>query len=108
MGPLPSVPPRADKRSLVCECTAREQLAPGIVRLEFAWPGPAPGAGQFFLLRPERTGVFLARPFSAASWRPAGDSAGAGLLLSFLAAPRGRGSAELTGLRPGERAELLG
>jgi len=38
--------------------------------MEFIWPGPAPRSGQFFLIKPRRTGVFLSRPISVAGWKP--------------------------------------
>jgi NAD(P)H-flavin reductase len=94
----------APKQSALCECAVCAEVCEGVFRLDFAWDGPAPSAGQFFLLRPERTAVFLARPFSAAAWR---REAG-GLVLSFLAARKGRGTADIAALRPGERAELTG
>ena len=84
-------------------CTGSVFIAPDIVSLEFSWPGPAPGAGQFFLIKPRRTGVFLGRPVSVAAWND--DSGG---MLRFLVALRGRGSRELAELKCGEEAELIG
>jgi NAD(P)H-flavin reductase len=78
-----------------------------IYSLEFSWAGPAPRAGQFFLVKPERTGVFLGRPLSAAGWRPP-ELPGEPGILRFLAARRGRGTLELGSMRPGERAEISG
>jgi len=102
----PTAPaPEARKQRLLCECASRRELLEGIFRMEFPWAGPPPRSGQFFMLRPERTGVFLARPLSVAGWREAPTG---GLILSFLAARRGRGTADLTGMAPGEKAELWG
>ena len=72
--------------------------------MEFIWPGPVPRGGQFFLIKPRRTGVFLGRPISVAGW----EVSGTGAILRFLVARRGQGSRELVDLRPGEEAELIG
>jgi NAD(P)H-flavin reductase len=87
------------------QCTQAELIANAVInreifRLDFAWAGPAPRAGQFFLLRPERTSVFLGRPVSVFAWD--------GRRLSFLIALRGRGTGELSMMRAGEQAELIG
>jgi len=58
------------KRTFICECINFAILTGDAVSLEFNWPGPAPMAGQFFLIKPKRSGVFLARPFSVAGWIP--------------------------------------
>ncbi len=71
----------------------------GIFELRFAWTGPLPRPGQFFLVRPTRTSVLLGRPLSVY---------GATDTVDFLVARRGRGSAELADLRPGQTAELSG
>ncbi|MDR2516865.1 MAG: dihydroorotate dehydrogenase electron transfer subunit [Spirochaetaceae bacterium] len=68
--------------------------------MDFEWTFPPPRAGQFFMVRPRRTSVFLGRPLSAAAF-----DAGT---LRFLAAVRGRGTEELSAMRPGEEAELTG
>ena len=89
-------------------------LDDGILDLEFPWPGPAPLPGQFFLIRPRRSSVFLGRPISVYGWSPAPpapaasaapDAAGT---LRFLVAVRGRGTSELADLREGEAVELSG
>jgi NAD(P)H-flavin reductase len=72
----------------------------GIFRLEFAWPGPPPKAGQFFMIKPERGSVFLPRPVSVESF--------GGGKLRFLIAARGRGTRELVSMRAGESAGLSG
>jgi NAD(P)H-flavin reductase len=81
-----------------------------IFRLDFAWAGPAPAAGQFFMIRPKRYSVFLARPVSVYRWEPGspGVSSEASGRLSFLIAPRGRGTVELKALQSGEEAALTG
>lgn len=85
-------------------------LDKGILDLEFPWPGPAPAPGQFFLVRPRRSSVFLGRPISVYAWEPPAATAPpspAGTL-RFLVAVRGRGTAELAELREGEAVELSG
>jgi NAD(P)H-flavin reductase len=93
------------KDSLSPALLRRETLSPGIFTLEFDWPGPAPRAGQFFMVKPRRSSVFLPRPISVFRWLPAGEGGGR---LSFLIALRGRGTGELADLRSGEEAELTG
>jgi NAD(P)H-flavin reductase len=58
------------KRTIVCECIHFAYASGDTASLEFIWPGPAPKGGQFFLVKPRRTGVFLARPISAAGYKP--------------------------------------
>ena len=97
----------AAKISCFCECINVSFAAADVVSLEFSWPGPAPRAGQFFLIKPRRTGVFLGRPISVAGWRPP-EPEFPGRILRFLVALRGRGSRELALLKPGGHAELIG
>jgi len=97
------------RRAFFCECTASSFAAPDTVSLEFLWPGPPPRGGQFFLIKPRRTGVFLGRPISVAGWKPVvSDSGSPAIKLRFIVAQRGQGSRELVDLRPGEEAELIG
>ncbi|MDR1106227.1 MAG: dihydroorotate dehydrogenase electron transfer subunit [Treponema sp.] len=99
------IPPSAVKQSLSSVLLDNEPVNSEIFRLDFEWEGNAPRAGQFFMIKPERTSVFLGRPVSAASWTIAkGKKSAAG----FLVARRGRGTEELAGMRPGEKAELTG
>ena len=95
----------AAKKAFICECTNAAFVAADTVCLEFIWRGPAPRGGQFFLIKPRRTGVFLGRPISVAGWKRKGTAAG---ILRFIVARRGQGSRELVDLRPGEDAELIG
>jgi dihydroorotate dehydrogenase electron transfer subunit len=91
---------KAEKRSLLCRLRSKRALAGGIALLDFEWPFTPPSAGQFFMVKPARTSVFLARPLSAAA-------SGEGTV-SFLAAVRGRGTAELVAMIVGEEALLTG
>jgi NAD(P)H-flavin reductase len=86
-----------------CTVFSVSAVGPGIFRLDCSWPGGAPRPGQFFMVKPERSAVFLPRPISAAGWTE--DSGGR---LSFLVAERGRGTKELAALRPGECIFLSG
>ncbi|MDR2499954.1 MAG: dihydroorotate dehydrogenase electron transfer subunit [Treponema sp.] len=95
-------PPGTAKQCLSVQISARRDVAAGIFQLETIWPGPAPRAGQFFLIKPRRSACFLGRPISVAEYDPAENR------LRFLIAKRGRGTGELAALRPGDEAELTG
>jgi NAD(P)H-flavin reductase len=109
---------QSSKKTCVCECAISAFVNVDTVRLEFIWPGPAPRPGQFFLVKPLRTEVFLARPISVAGWetRKKTDAqknadmriVDGGGILRFLVARRGRGSRDIADMRPGEEAELTG
>jgi NAD(P)H-flavin reductase len=86
------------KKILLCEVLGNQWINREIFRLETAWSGPPPKAGQFFLIRPERTGCFLSRPVSVAGKEP----------VSFMIALRGKGVGELAGLRSGDKIEIIG
>jgi NAD(P)H-flavin reductase len=118
-------PAEGGKASLFGELLQKRYISQEIVRLDFAWAGPAPRSGQFFLVRPKRAGVFLGRPLSVALWEPAvGDGPedrkrlrGKKIeqirfltvnSLRFLIARRGRGTGELADMIPGDEAELTG
>jgi len=109
---------QSDKKTCVCECTDSAFITSDTVKLEFFWPGPTPRPGQFFLIKPRRTGIFLARPISVAGWqtrkRPVSVKNAdkrrvyEGGTLRFLVAIRGRGSRDIAEMRQGEEAELTG
>ncbi len=61
---------------------------------------PAPGPGQFFMIRARPSAVFLGRPISV--YRS--DAAS----VTFLILNKGEGTAELCALRAGDRADLVG
>jgi len=96
----------AEKRSVFCELIDNTSINDEIFRLDFVWKSTTqarvtpPQAGQFFMVKPKRSAVFLARPISVANF--ASDT------VRFLIARRGSGTLELAALRPGEEAELIG
>ncbi|MDR0670401.1 MAG: dihydroorotate dehydrogenase electron transfer subunit [Treponema sp.] len=90
------------KRCLVSPVLARADVTAAVFRLEFEWPGPAPGAGQFFMLKVQRGGTFLPRPISVYRWDAPSRR------LSFLILKKGRGTVELGQLRAGEEVTLTG
>jgi len=94
------------KECHICKCIGRSVITDEIVSLEFAWPGHEPEAGQFFLIKPERTSVFLGRPLSAAFCQPGASSQEN--VLAFLLAIRGKGTRELASIQMGESALLTG
>jgi len=71
-----------------------------IFRLDVSRHCEAPKGGQFFMIKPVRSSVFLGRPIAAAHWQP--DS------LTFFIAKIGKGTRELADLRAGEEIELIG
>lgn len=86
-----------------------DEIASGVSVIECAWDGPPPLPGQFFMMRARRGSVLLGRPVSVFAWRPE-PHAGAhgGGVLGFMVARRGRGSAELVEMLPGDRVSLTG
>jgi len=78
-----------------------QAIGTDIGAIECAWAGPPPVPGQFLLVRARRSSVLLGRPISVFGWEPGG-------VLRFLIASRGRGSAELVELVPGDIVELTG
>ncbi|MDR2397262.1 MAG: dihydroorotate dehydrogenase electron transfer subunit [Spirochaetaceae bacterium] len=95
------------KQTLPCTVTGCRALTEEIFSLACTWQGPPPRAGQFFLLKPQRSSVFLGRPLSVAHYTPPSDQSGLGQLTFSLAA-RGEGTWELAGLKSGDLLELTG
>jgi NAD(P)H-flavin reductase len=90
----------AQKQSRLCRLAAKRRVTADITRLDFEWRGDQPRAGQFFMVKPQRSAVFLARPLSVAGME---DGA-----VSFVVARRGAGTAELAAMGAGEDALLTG
>jgi len=93
-------------RQAECELKYKTRVGKEFVFLQFAWDSweygspDAPRAGQFFMIKPRRTGVFLGRPISCAYLNQ--DGAG------FLVARRGAGTRDLCDMVLGEKADLIG
>jgi len=83
-----------------CEIINISIINKEIFRLDVSWHGNAPKAGQFFMIKPKRSAVFLGRPIGVALWKSG--------TLTFLIAKIGRGTAELASMRTGEELELIG
>jgi NAD(P)H-flavin reductase len=88
--------------SLVCGLAEKTTVCEGVFSLEFAWNGPAPKAGQFFMVKPLRCSFFLGRPLSVMEWNSSSRT------VKFLVARRGKGTEELSLMRAGEKAQLTG
>ena len=113
-----------------CELIYNDFVNKDIFKLVFEWNGAAPKAGQFFMVKLQRSTVFLGRPISVANWQPAAKDLSyirrkvraeksqyqkylTGKYLesntvTFLIARRGRGTQELAAMQSGEVAELTG
>jgi NAD(P)H-flavin reductase len=85
-----------------CDILGKAYITPEIFMLEFSWPGTAPKAGQFFMLKPAQGSAFLGRPISVSLWKPTSKT------LQFLIEIRGRGTRELACMNGGECVDLIG
>ena len=83
-----------------CEIINISIINKEIFRLDASWNGKAPKAGQFFMIKPKRSAVFLGRPIGVARWQSG--------TITFLIAKAGKGTAELASMRTGEEVELIG
>jgi len=84
----------------ICAVAANRAVADGIFELVVSWEGDAPLPGQFFLVKPVRSSVFLGRPISVFAFGNGG--------VSLMTARRGTGTKELEDLRVGEEVEMTG
>jgi NAD(P)H-flavin reductase len=91
-----------NSKSLLCELAANIKVNSEIFILHFIWNGSPPKAGQFFMLKPERTSVFLCRPISIFEYDQSKN------LIKFLIVKKGQGTEELSQMRQGEKARLTG
>jgi len=90
--------------SVCCKLIHNDHINKEIFRLVFMYTGAAPRAGQFFMVKPKRSSVFLGRPISVAAWKQSAESS----TLTFLIALRGKGTREMASMRIGDEAELIG
>lgn len=95
------------KQSMLCELINNNSITNDIFQLDFIWPQnaqagfAAPRAGQFFMIKPKKSAVFLGRPISMSQFLESNT-------VRFLVAVRGKGTLELSSMRSGEEAELIG
>jgi NAD(P)H-flavin reductase len=88
--------------SASCELIYNNPINKEIFRLDFIWQGSSvPKAGQFFMIKPKRSTVFLGRPISMAMYQEP-------KMITFLIIQCGKGTEELASMRSGEEAELIG
>jgi dihydroorotate dehydrogenase electron transfer subunit len=88
--------------SQICELFQNSRINDENFILHFNWSGMPPSAGQFFMIKPERTSVFLPRPISIFEYNESQK------LVKFLIAKRGKGTEELSLLNRGEKVRLTG
>ncbi|MCL2720113.1 MAG: FAD-binding oxidoreductase [Treponema sp.] len=87
---------------LTCELYENKTINDEFFILQFIWEHKAPKAGQFFMLKPLRTSIFLPRPISIFEYNQESK------ILKFLISKRGKGTQELSQLNPGEKVQLTG
>ncbi|MCL2208721.1 MAG: dihydroorotate dehydrogenase electron transfer subunit [Treponema sp.] len=90
------------KKSLDCIVKNNIQVNDDFFILEAGWEGVPPKAGQFFMLKPQRTSVFLPRPVSVFEYDPSGK------VIKFLIVKVGTGTREMALLETGEILKLTG
>jgi len=88
--------------SLVCELVNKTLINEEYFTLQFTWLGSQPKAGQFFMIKPVRSSVFLSRPFGIFDFFPEKKT------VKFLICKKGRGTEELSSLRNGDKVQLTG
>jgi len=88
--------------SAACELISNQSIKDEFFILKFAWDHQSPKAGQFFMIKPLRSAVFLQRPISVFGYNANQKT------LKFLIAVRGRGTQELSEMQPGDKAVLTG
>lgn len=88
--------------SLLCGLIENIHVNNDVFILKFIWNGTPPKAGQFFMLKPERSCVFLPRPISIFEFIPEEK------MVLFLIYKCGKGTEELYSLKHGENVWLTG
>ncbi|MCL2175416.1 MAG: dihydroorotate dehydrogenase electron transfer subunit [Treponema sp.] len=88
--------------STVCEVLSNKPITKEFFILQFSWGNPVPKAGQFFMIKPVRSSVFLPRPISIFEFNSQQK------ILKFLIAIKGRGTQELAQLQIGDKVILTG
>ncbi|MCL2181065.1 MAG: dihydroorotate dehydrogenase electron transfer subunit [Treponema sp.] len=88
--------------SIVCDLVSNTSINGDFFILQYRWEGEAPRAGQYFMLKPLRSCVFLPRPISVFGFDNEAK------MLRFLIFKRGKGTEELYNLVQGEKTLLTG
>jgi NAD(P)H-flavin reductase len=88
--------------SALCELVSNFRINEEFFILQFVWEYQAPKAGQFFMVKPLRTSVFLPRPLGVFEYNAEQKT------VKFLISKRGKGTQELSQLNYGEKAMLTG
>ncbi|MDR0320311.1 MAG: dihydroorotate dehydrogenase electron transfer subunit [Treponema sp.] len=89
-------------KSIVCELKQNSPVTEEYFILEFIWDHAPPKAGQFFMVKPLRSVVFLPRPFGIFEYNAEQKT------VKFLIAKKGKGTEELFRLQTGEKVQLTG
>ena len=87
---------------LTCELEKNYPINEEYFVLQFEWKTHSPKAGQFFMMKPQRSSVFLLRPISIFEYNSKEK------ILKFLIAKRGKGTEELSQLQRGDKVILTG
>jgi NAD(P)H-flavin reductase len=88
--------------SILCELEKNTAVTGEYFILQFTWKKPAPKAGQFFMIKPLRSGVLLPRPISIFEYIADSNT------VKFLISKKGRGTEELSCVQAGEKVQLTG
>ena len=89
--------------AIVCGLSANQHINNNFFILHFIWDNPEkPKAGQFFMMKPLHSSVFLQRPISVFEYNEEEKT------LKFLITARGKGTRELSELKPGDNVFLTG
>jgi dihydroorotate dehydrogenase electron transfer subunit len=88
--------------SLLCELSSIFHINNENFILEFNWHYTPPKAGQFFMIQPERSSVFLPRPISVFEYSTQQN------YVKFLIVKVGKGTEELSQLQTGDKVRLTG
>jgi len=89
-------------KSVVCELLNNSIINDEFFILQFYWDFEAPKAGQFFMMKPGHSSVFLQRPISVFEYNHQQK------IVKFLIAKRGKGTLELSELQSGDKVYLTG
>lgn len=88
------------KQTISATLLNKQRLSADIFRLDFSWTGLEPQPGQFCMIKPKRSSVFLPRPISVALFENG--------VIVFIIALKGAGTIELSQMQQGDEAEISG